>query len=175
MAIWDSAVDSDVTMWDMACEGQIDTMKKVILKFIYTSLAMVGAFVALHSLVAAQQACCVKIDNACLSASNQLSVNLNSREVCLPSPSHHYRSSSDLQSSKNDLGGGTTCCESNDCPASGQSTYIGASFSYDTDFFNEAACDEDVKNTTLTTYRLNDLQTSPVTAPIYILTQSILC
>jgi hypothetical protein len=80
-------------------------MKKVFLKFIYTSLAMVGAFIALHGLVAAQQACCVKIDNACLSVSNQLSVNLNSREVCLPSPSHHYRSSPELQSSKNDLGG----------------------------------------------------------------------
>lgn len=175
MPVWDYAVDSDITMWDMANGRQIHTMKTVFLKFIYTSLAMVGAFIALHSLVAAQQACCVKIDNACLSVSNQLSVNLNSREVCLPSPSHHYRSSPDLQSNKDDLGGEATCCEPDDCPASGQSTYIGASFSYDTHFINEAACYEDLKNTTLTTYRLNDLQTSPVTAPIYILTQSILC
>ncbi|WP_372683693.1 hypothetical protein [Desulfosarcina sp.] len=175
MAVWDSAVDSDVTMWDMACEGQIDTMKKVILKFIYTSLAMVGAFVALHSLVAAQQACCVKIDNACLSVSNQLSVNLNSREVCLPSPSHHYRSNPDLQSSKNDLGAEATCCESGNCPASGQSIYIGASVSWDDYRHNEAECDEDLKNSQTTTDGFNNLLTCKASAPIYLLTQSIIC
>lgn len=175
MAVWDYAVDSGITMWDMACERQIDTMKKVFLKFIYTSLAMVGAFVALHSLVAAQQACCVKIDNACLSVSNQLSVNLNSREVCLPSPSHHNRSNPGLQSSKNDLGAEATCCESNDCPASGQSIYIGASFSWDDYRHNEAACDEDLKNYQTTTYDFKNLQTNPTSAPIYILTQSIIC
>jgi hypothetical protein len=153
----------------------IRTMKKIFLQFVYTILALLVAFVALQSLVAAQQACCIKIDSACLSVSNKPSANLNKRVACIPSPSHHNRSNSDLQSSNNGLGAEAACCESDGCQVSGKSIYIGASFSWDDYRLNEAECKEDLNTDQITTDGFNNLQTRKTSARIYLLTQSIIC
>ncbi|MGD9326862.1 MAG: hypothetical protein PVG26_22785, partial [Desulfobacterales bacterium] len=55
-------VDSGITTWHTADEKKIiETMNKIIQKIIYTSLAIVGVIFAMHGMVTAQPACCVKI------------------------------------------------------------------------------------------------------------------
>lgn len=150
-------------------------MNKILRKIIYTSLTIVGALFAMHGMVTAQQACCVKIESACIPISNRNQVNSAILNVCKPSSSHHYRPDSVQKNSGNGLGEEAACCKVDFCQASGQSIFIGASFSDDVYRLAEAACFEDVKNCTITTVGSANLSIIQASSPIYILTKSILC
>jgi hypothetical protein len=150
-------------------------MNKILQKIIYTSLTIIGVFFAMHGMVTAQQACCVKIENACIPISNRNQVNSSILNVCRPSPSHDYRSDSGLKNSENGLGAEAACCKAEYCQASGQSIFIGVSSSDDVYRLAEAACFDDLKNCTTTAIGSANLPIIQASSPIYILTKSILC
>jgi hypothetical protein len=169
-------VDSGITTWHTADEKKIiETMNKIIQKIIYTSLAIVGVIFAMHGMVTAQPACCVKIESTCIPISIRNRVNSAIHNACRPSPSHHYRSDSVLKNNGNGLGAEAACCKADYCQTSGQSIFIGTSFSDDVYRLAEAACFEDVRNCTITTTASINLQTIQASSPIYILIKSILC
>lgn len=150
-------------------------MNKILQKIIYTSLAIVGVFFAMHGMVTAQQACCVKIESACIPVSNRNHANRGTLNVCKPSPTHHYRTDSVQKNSRNGLGAEAACCKVDFCQASGQSIFIGASISDDVYRLAEAACFDDLKNRTITAIGSANLSIIRASSPIYMLTQSILC
>ena len=169
-------LDSGLTTWHTASEKRSKkTMNNILQKIIYTSLAIVGVFFVMHGMVTAQQACCVKIESACIPISNRNQVNSAIHNACRPSPSHDQRSDSGLKNSGNGLGEEAACCKADYCQAPGQSIFIGASFSDDVYRLAEAACFEEVRNCTITTTVSRNLQTIQASSPIYILTKSILC
>jgi hypothetical protein len=129
----------------------------------------------MHGMVTAQQACCVKIESACIPISNRNQVNRAILNVCKPSLSHHYRTDSIQKNSVNDVGAEAACCKADYCQASGQATFISASFSDDVYRLAEAACFENLKNCTKTTVGSAKLPIIQASSPIYILTKSILC
>ena len=150
-------------------------MNKILQKIIYTSLAIVGVFFAMHGMVTAQQACCVKIESACIPISNRNQVNSAILNESKSSPSHDDQSASGLKNSGNGFGANAACCNVDCSQASGQSIFIGASFSDYVYRLAEAACFDEVNNRAITAIGSASLPISKASSPIYILTKSILC
>ena len=150
-------------------------MKNLIRKFIHTGSAGVLACIVVYSMVSAQQLCCSNIATSCISTSNRTSGNDFINSVCSPSPSHHYRNGPLAKSRINDLGTAETCCETDYCETVGQTAYIIPSFINGDYPLKKVVCYIDSCSNPPVSLGAYDLPAVLKSAPIYILTQSILC
>ena len=150
-------------------------MKNLIRKFIHTNSAAVLACIAVYSLVSAQQVCCSNIGTICISTSNRTSGIDFINRVCSPSPSHHFRSGPLAKSRISDLGTGEICCETDYSETVGQATYTIPSFKSGGHLIKKIVCYIDSCSNPPVSLGAYDLPAVLRSAPIYILTQSILC
>jgi hypothetical protein len=165
----------------MACRAaQLeDKMRKIINNIIQNSAAVMIFLIIFYGIVFAQQICCKVDANACIPAINRISGDYAISKVCMAAPSHLISTQSQLiQCSKNcmaDFGDGISCCETDRCdsnypnvsyiPTNVQDCYLA---------INSPCTDNTTNHLKIKSEQINT-STSHKTAPIYILTQSIVC
>jgi hypothetical protein len=154
-------------------------MKELLIKIIQTSTAILISLIALHGIVYAQQVYCGTMVDACISASNRISVGYTRGNSWTTSPS--YRRNIQLLSnicSNNflaDFGAGNTCCETDRCDNYKQAKYFSLSFFPDFYAHQKNVSFFDAGSGAQTTFEPYSLPTSLKAVPIYITTQSIIC
>jgi hypothetical protein len=154
-------------------------MKESFNKIIQIGAAILISCIVVYGIVYAQQGCCNTIIDACIPASGRISASYNIDNFCKISPSHYNNSR--LQSNSNssnipaDFGSGNTCCETDRCDRYNQAILL--SFSFIQDFYplQKNVSSFDAGNGEQTAFEPYRQSTSLKTAPIYILTQSIIC
>ena len=154
-------------------------MKEIINKIIQSSAAVVIFLIIFYGIGFAQQICCKVDTNACIPAINRISGDYAISNDCMAAPPHLLSTQSQLiQCSKNcmaDFGEGIPCCEADCCdsdypnvsfiPTSVQDCYL---------VINSPCTDTTTNHLKIKSEQINT-STFPKTAPIYILTQSIVC
>lgn len=150
-------------------------MKKLIRKFTHACAAAVIACFAIYGMVYAQQVCCTDIANECIPVLSHISANNSFSNACIPSPMHRFRSETSTNHCKNDLNDAETCCKNNSCDTYGQTVYISPSSTYDVTVLQNEVSSIDTCINTPFFHKASTLPISPISEPIYILTQSILC
>lgn len=162
-------------MCDLMLQIDIQIMKDRFKKPTYAGAAAIIGFFAVYGMVFAKQVCCSDISNTCAPASKPISVNYSINSVCKPSPIHHYSSEPSTKFYTNGLGDRETCCETNCVEPYGQIAYFCPSFKYNATAFYKEVCLVGTSKIGSNIYETSDLPIFPKSAPIYILTQSILC
>jgi len=154
-------------------------MKEMFNKVIQTSTAMLLFCIVVCGIVYAQLVCCSTIVDACIPTSGRLSVSYNIDNSCRISPSHYFNNQQQSNiCSKNilaDFGSGNTCCDTDRCDSYNQATYLSLSF---IQFFyplQKNVSSFDAGNGGQAAFEPYRQSTSLKAAPIYILTQSIIC
>jgi hypothetical protein len=154
-------------------------MKESLNKIIKISATILLSCIVVYGVVYAQRMCCNTIIDACIPASDRISVSYNTDNFCKISPSHYINNRLQSNSNSNniltDFSSGNTCCDTDRCDSYYQATYLSLSFKQ---FFypvqknvSSFACG----NGEQTAFEPYPQSTSLKTAPIYILTQSIIC
>jgi hypothetical protein len=153
----------------------IQAMKDSIKKFFNVgSVVIIACFVA-YGLAFAQQVCCSDIANECIPVLNPGSASNSFSDACKPSAIRHFSNKASTGGCKGELGETETCCKTDYCGSFGQAVYITPSFSYDITALQNvfAFINSSFNNPIL--HNSPHLSIRPISEPIYILTQSILC
>jgi hypothetical protein len=154
-------------------------MKELFNKIIQTSTAIVIPCIVVYGIVYAQQVCRDTIVDACIPASDRVSVSYNIDSFYRISPSHDLNSQvlSNISSSDflADFGAGNTCCETDRCDSYNQPTYFSFSFIQDVYALQKNVRFFEADNGAQTAFEPYNLSISLKAVPIYILTKSIIC
>jgi len=154
-------------------------MKEFINKMIQTSTAIFISCIVVYGIAFAQQVCCSTIVDACISTFKRISVRYNIDNSCRISSLHNLNNQlqSNLCSNNilTDFGTGNTCCETDRCDGYNQTTEFSLSFVQGFYLFQKSVNSFDADNGAQSALEPYRISTSLKAAPIYILTQSIIC